>query len=122
MVKSDVSPFRDPRLSLYVASASPAWLWSADGTRMLWANAVGAAMFGVTPSNLANVGAIKLQIAGQQIARLAHSLAPGGAPRLERVRGLGGGVGRTLICACSCLSLAKRADAILVAATAPAGP
>ena len=41
---------RDPRLEAQVAdhatSAAPAWLWSADGSQILWANAVGAAIFG----------------------------------------------------------------------------
>ena len=29
----------DPRLAAYAASRLPAWLWTADGTRILWANA-----------------------------------------------------------------------------------
>ena len=35
---------RDPRLEAQLAdhatSAAPAWLWSADGSQILWANAV----------------------------------------------------------------------------------
>ena len=41
---------RDPRLAANSPIArpaqSPAWLWSTDGSRILWANAVGAAIFG----------------------------------------------------------------------------
>ena len=32
----------DPRLAAYAASRLPAWLWTADGTRILWANPAGA--------------------------------------------------------------------------------
>ncbi|MGB6540393.1 MAG: hypothetical protein WBF03_05880, partial [Xanthobacteraceae bacterium] len=50
MVESDFAPLRDPRLSAQLAECatgpSPAWLWSADGSRILWANAAGAAIFG----------------------------------------------------------------------------
>src|SRR5258706_510427 len=36
----------DPRLAVHATSALPAWLWSVDGTRILWANPVGARLFG----------------------------------------------------------------------------
>ena len=36
----------DPRLAVHATSALPAWLWSIDGTRILWANPVGARLFG----------------------------------------------------------------------------
>ena len=49
-VASEFDPSRDPRLAAqladYATSASPVWLWSTDGSRILWANAVGAAIFG----------------------------------------------------------------------------
>ena len=35
----------DPRLAVHATSALPAWLWSIDGTRLLWANPVGARLF-----------------------------------------------------------------------------
>ena len=35
----------DPRLAVHATSALPAWLWSIDGTRILWANPVGARLF-----------------------------------------------------------------------------
>ena len=34
---------RDARLAPYAMSAIPAWLWAANGTGVLWANASGAA-------------------------------------------------------------------------------
>src|ERR1700749_2429632 len=36
----------DPRLAPHATSANPAWLWSSDGRRILWANPAGAALFG----------------------------------------------------------------------------
>src|SRR5215217_7760775 len=36
----------DPRLAAYAASRLPAWLWTADGRRILWANPAGARLFG----------------------------------------------------------------------------
>src|SRR3982074_12502 len=36
----------DPRLAAHAAGPLPAWLWSTDGTRILWANPVGARVFG----------------------------------------------------------------------------
>ncbi len=37
----------DPRLAVHATSALPVWLWSSDGTRIWWANPVGARLFGV---------------------------------------------------------------------------
>ena len=36
---------RDPRVSARAVAAAPAWLWSVDATRILWANA--AELYGV---------------------------------------------------------------------------
>ena len=36
----------DPRLAAYAASRQPAWLWTADGRQILWANPAGARAFG----------------------------------------------------------------------------
>ena len=36
----------DPRLAVHATSPLTAWLWSIDGTRVLWANPVGARLFG----------------------------------------------------------------------------
>ena len=48
--ESEFAVSSDPRLAAqlvdHATSALPAWLWSADGSRILWANAVGAAIFG----------------------------------------------------------------------------
>ncbi|MGA8654326.1 MAG: hypothetical protein WB677_27545, partial [Xanthobacteraceae bacterium] len=78
---------RDPRLGAQLAdhatSAAPAWLWSADGSRMLWANAVGAAIFGgAHPSECAARRFEPKHPAAAEIVRLAATLPPTGQPRL----------------------------------------
>ena len=35
----------DPRLAAHALSPTPVWLWSADATRVLWANPIAAAIF-----------------------------------------------------------------------------
>src|SRR5882762_5194355 len=45
---------RDPRLAPLALGPWPAWAWSLDGTRILFANPTGAAIFGAeTPTALA---------------------------------------------------------------------
>jgi hypothetical protein len=94
---------RDPRLWAQVAdqatSAAPAWLWR-DGAGMLWANAVGAAIFGSEP------GACSARLfepnhpAALDIARLAATLPPTGQARLERLRASAeASVARSRVCA-----------------------
>ncbi|MBI4274023.1 MAG: PAS domain S-box protein [Rhizobiales bacterium] len=102
-------------------SAKPAWVWSAEGTRILWANAVGCAIFGTeTPAALTQRRFDK-ERAGVQIKRLSESLKADNAMRLERLRGFGAGFGRALVCACSRIVYDGQ-PAILVAAAETAGP
>ena len=80
----------------------PAWLWSVDGTRILWANPVGAGLFGA-----ADAAALAEKIFGpadphrRQVARLAGRLPPTGAIRLERLRGFGAALGALATCGCA---------------------
>ena len=53
------------------------------------------------------------------LARLAAGLPDSGAARLERIRGLAAGIGRTSVCACSRLAL-EDGMAILMVAAEPA--
>jgi len=118
-----LSLLRDGRLAPLATSALPAWLWSTDGNRIVWANAAGAAVFGAPTS--AAVGSRRFtrsEPAPAQIARVAATLSPGAAPRLERLRGFGAGIGRALTCACSHILLADDTPAILVVALERAGP
>ena len=113
----------DPRLAPYATGDIPAWLWSADATRILWGNPAAAAIFNA-PSSTALTGHTidPKGSAALQIARLAGTLPHGAAPRLERLRGFGGRMGGALMCSCSRISLADRTPAILVVATEAAGP
>jgi signal transduction histidine kinase len=121
-VESELALLRDPRLAAAATSPWPAWLWSADAARMLWANAVGAALFGAADTRQCVQRFDSNNPAAAQIVRLAATLPSAGAPRLERLRGFGLGFGRALTCACARLVLADGEAAVLVAAAEPAGP
>ena len=113
----------DPRLAPYATGDIPAWLWSADATRILWGNPAAAAIFNAASSTALTGHTIDPKgSAALQIARLAGTLPHGAAPRLERLRGFGGRMGGALMCGCSRISLADRTPAILVVATEAAGP
>src|SRR5579871_521261 len=113
----------DPRLAPHAVSALPVWLWSVDGTRVLWANAVAAAIFGArSPAALSQQTFDASNTAATQMARVGATLSDGGAVRLERLRGFGAGFGRALTCQCSRLALADATGAVLVAAAERAGP
>src|SRR4051794_5992597 len=100
----------DSRLAAHAASHWPAWLWSTDGSKILWANPVGARLFGAA------------KIFGpadphrRQVAQLAGRLLPTGATRLERLRGFGAALGALVTCACSRLDFADGGAGILVVA------
>ena len=120
---SQLAYLRDPRLSAHAIDAAPAWLWTTDATRILWANAVGAAIFDASgPAELASRRFDAKDPAALQIARIANTLPLDGAPRLERLRGFGTEFGRTLTCGCSRISLPDNSAAVLVVAAEAAGP
>ena len=122
-VESELALLRDPRLAALATSPWPAWLWSADASRLLWANAAGAALFGAVDTRQCVQRRFDTNNpAAAQIIRLAATLPSAGPPRLERLRGFGLGLGRALTCACSRLILADGKAAVLIAATEPAGP
>jgi len=112
----------DPRLAAHALSPSPAWLWSTDATRIVWANPTAAAIFDCfSPGTLAALRFEPTDVTAAQIARLAGTLPQDGAPRLERLRGFGANFGGALICLCSRITLAAGSTAILVLATERAG-
>ncbi len=122
-VPSHLDLLRDPRLATHATSATPVWLWGADATRILWANSVGAAIFGSeTPAALIGRRFDPHDPAAAQIGRLAGSLPQGGPGRLERLRGFGTGFWRMLLCSCARISLPDHTTGILVVALEPAGP
>ncbi len=111
----------DPRLAVYATSALPVWLWSIDGTRILWANPVGAKLFGA-----ANGTALTQKTFGpadqyrRQVAQLANRLPANGAVRLERLRGFAP-MGALVTCGCARLDFADGSHGVLVAASEPIG-
>ncbi|MGI8524813.1 MAG: PAS domain-containing sensor histidine kinase [Pseudolabrys sp.] len=113
----------DPRLAAHALSPAPAWLWSSDATRLLWANSGGATILRAdTPAALEALRFEPNQSPASQIARLAATLPAGATPRLERLRGFGGRLGGPLTCLCSRIALADQTPGILVVATERPGP
>jgi PAS domain S-box-containing protein len=111
----------DPRLSVHATSARPAWLWSTDGKLVLWANPVGAHLFGA-----GNSAMLARKVFGpadphrRLVARLAGRLPQNGAVRLERLRGFGAAPGMLATCACARLEFANGMHGVLITALASA--
>jgi len=105
---------RDARLAPYAMSAIPAWLFAADGSRVLWANASGASAL-----NAPGVAALTERIftsdeaLGADLARLAETLPPT-SQKYERLRD----IGSSLVCACARVELGG-ISGILVTASEP---
>src|SRR6476646_3387752 len=112
----------DPRLAAHATSRMPAWLWSTDGTRILWANPVGARVFGAESSSaLAKKTFGPAEPHRRQVARLAGRLLANGAVRLERLQGFGAAPGMLATCRCSRLDFPDGSHGILLAAGNTAG-
>lgn len=124
MISSDfqVRGVGDPRLAVHATSALPAWLWSIDGARVLWANPVGAKFFGAAhAAALAQKPFGPADVHRRQIVRLSRQLAANGAVRLERLRGFGARLCGLMTCACARLEFADGHHGVLVTAMDPAG-
>lgn len=107
----------DVRLAEHATSPSPAWLWAADGARILWANPVGAQVFGAANgADLARRGFGPADPHRRQVARLGHSLGANGAVRLERLRGFGAAPGMLATCGCARIDLPDGSHGILMTA------
>jgi len=107
----------DARLAVYATSAQPAWLWSLDGARVVWANPVAVKLFGAR--NAARLFGRMFGPADghrRQIAQLAMRLPPDGATRLERLRGFGAPLGGMMTCACARLDFNDGSAGILIVA------
>jgi PAS domain S-box-containing protein len=107
----------DPRLAPHALAARPAWVWAADGSRPIWAN--GAALACMGAATLAELRARQLSsTVAEQISRIGRTLPRHKATRLERLRGLGGGIGRLLACQCSRIEIESTAAILIVSAEA----
>src|SRR5579872_222144 len=112
----------NPRLAVHAISALPAWLWSTDGVRVLWANPAGASLFGAPNSaELASRTFGPADAQRRQIAQLADRLPPSGAIRLERLRGFGAHLGMLMTCGCARLEFPDGGHGVLITATATSG-
>lgn len=113
----------DPRLAVHATGSQPVWLWSLDGTRVLWANPLGARLFGAR-----NAAALSAKVFSpadphrRQLAQLSGRLPQNGAVRLERLRGFGAAFGGLMTCACARLDFADGGAGVLVIATQRTGP
>jgi signal transduction histidine kinase len=126
IVELAFAPSSDPRVAAQLAdhatSASPVWLWSADGSRVIWTNAAGAAVFGAADTRECAARLFESKHpAAHEIVRLAATLPPTSQARLERLRGFGASFGGALTCICSRVSIADDGTAVLVIATEAAG-
>ena len=126
IVELAFAPSSDPRLAAQLAdhatSPSPVWLWSADGSHIVWTNAVGAAVFGAADTCESAERLFEPDHpAALEIARLAATLPASGQARLERLRGFGASFGGALTCICSLVPIADDAFAVLVIGTEAAG-
>jgi len=112
----------DARLAVYAASNQPAWLWSTDGTHVLWANPVASRLFNAR--NGAELAARVFRPADphrRQVMQLAGRLPLSGAVRLERLRGFGAALGGLMTCACARLNFSDGSAGVLVVAAEPSG-
>jgi signal transduction histidine kinase len=111
----------DPRLTAHAASATAVWLWTADGSRLLWANPAGCAALGAaTPQALLARRFVISDPARGHIERLAESLPEEGGARLFRLRGFAGAAWTSLTCSCARLEFGST-PGVLVVATEPVG-
>ena len=116
MMEFQLQGVSDPRLAAHATSALPAWLWSTDGSRILWANPVGAQMFGAADSaELAKKIFGPADAQRRQVAQLAGRLPPNAMTRLERLRGFGARPGMLVTCACTRLAFFDGSYGVLIA-------
>lgn len=114
---------RDPRLSAYALEEAPAWLWTAQATRILWANPAGAAALAESiPARLSERRFDAGVDPARDILHLAPTLAPAHPPRLARLRGFGDRPGQALLCTVSRIPLANSAEGLLIVAAEPVAP
>ena len=112
----------DPRLAIHATSPLPAWLFSIDGSQVLWANPPAVRAFDATNAvALAARTFAPADIHRRQVQHLARRLAPDGRPRLERLRGFGASLGALVTCGCARMEFHDGSEAILITATASAG-
>ena len=109
----------DPRLAQFAIGVRPAWLWSTDGSRILWCNAAAADALGIDAASVAKPLS-PADMHRRQIAQLAGRLSLRGATRLDRLRGFGAPLGQLMTCACTRIELPGGAAVLMVTMDAAA--
>jgi PAS domain S-box-containing protein len=108
----------DAQIAGHATGALPAWLWQANGRRILWANAAAADLSGATSPSVLSARELDADDpAVAQIIHLGETLPANGSPRLAALALPGSG--QRPMCICSKLSI-EGANAILAVATEPA--
>ena len=108
-------------LAAHATSPLPAWLWSIDGTRILWANPVGASVFGASQRR----GALRERVSvrptrtGGRSRSSRDGCRRPAQLRLERLRGFGAAAAALVTCGCARLDFADGSHGILIAAAEP---
>lgn len=116
-------PANDPRLAPYATSAQPAWLWSTDGSRILWCNPAGAAVLGISDPRKLEKPLSPTNPHRREVAQLGRRLGAQAAPRLERMRSFANRLGQLVTCTCAPIVTAHGEPAILLVRMEPfAGP
>ncbi|RTL51782.1 MAG: PAS domain-containing protein [Bradyrhizobiaceae bacterium] len=119
-INFSLQAIRDPQLAIHAVSGAPVWVWSEDGSRILWANAAGVTFF-----NARDDAALAATTIGpadphrRQVVQLAMRLPSSGALRLERLRGFGAALGGLMTCTCARLTLGDGTSGILIATSHP---
>ena len=122
MMEFQLQGVSDPRLAVHATSALPAWLWSTDGSRILWANPAGAELFGAADgAELASKAFGPADAQRRQVAQLAPRLPANGMTRLQRLRGFGARPGMLITCACTRLAFFDGSFGVLIAPVEGAG-
>ena len=108
------------RIALYWADRRPAWLWSHDGTALLWRNAAGRAFNAKIKKTGLKLSAEAVPIKGQ-VARLIR-LGAIGRSSLSRVQFLAGDKPVATTCSCTPLTLADGSTGLLLVGVDPIAP
>jgi PAS domain S-box-containing protein len=116
-----LSYLRDPRLASHATDAAPVWLWASDASRVLWANAAGAAVLGeASPRALSERRFHPNHPAAREVTRIVGALPDSGAngsPHLDKL-----GWGTPILCCCESVQVAGGPAGVLIAGAEPAGP
>src|SRR5215216_5836608 len=118
-----LSLLRDARIAPHAFGPRPVWLWAGDATRVIFANAAGAALFGETSSAiLAERHFEPDHPAAREVARLLAELPTEGTSQFAHLRGFASTAADLTLCGCSRFRLPDESVGVLVVACEPSLP